>query len=107
MKATEKGAGHGWKLLWDGNPETVEHHPLWRDQGFFPPKDTDATVPPPGGGTLATSDDFTDFELHVDFKMQVPGANSGVYLRASKKDLNPSFSGCEIQILDDDNWEKI
>jgi hypothetical protein len=33
-------------------------------------------------------------------------ANSGLFLRASRDGSNPAFSGCEIQILDDFNWEK-
>ena len=33
-------------------------------------------------------------------------ANSGVFLRASRDGKNPAYSGCEVQILDDANWER-
>lgn len=56
-------------------------------------------------GYIRTSrTDYDDFEFRMDFKISKL-ANSGVFLR-STADGNPSFNGCEIQILDDFNWEK-
>lgn len=54
---------------------------------------------------LRSKADFTDFELRADFKLATL-ANSGVFLRAARTEDNPAFSGCEIQILDDHDWEK-
>ncbi len=54
---------------------------------------------------LRSKADFTDFELRADFKLATL-ANSGVFLRATRSDDNPAYSGCEIQILDDHDWEK-
>jgi hypothetical protein len=34
-------------------------------------------------------------------------ANSGVFLRAARDGSNPAYSGCEIQVLDDFNWERV
>ena len=34
-------------------------------------------------------------------------ANSGLFLRGNRAGGNPAYSGCEIQILDDHNWEKV
>jgi hypothetical protein len=34
-------------------------------------------------------------------------ANSGLFLRAARDGSNPAFSGCEIQILDDGDWERV
>jgi hypothetical protein len=57
------------------------------------------------GGDLRTKEDFQDFDLRLEFKT-ARMANSGVFLRAKRDDTNPAYSGCEIQILDDFNWEK-
>jgi hypothetical protein len=57
------------------------------------------------GGDLRTDEDFTDFDLSLEFKT-ARMANSGVFLRAKRDDSNPAYSGCEIQILDDFDWEK-
>ena len=52
-----------------------------------------------------TDEDFRDFHLRLDFKI-ARMANSGLFLRAAREGGNPAFSGCEIQILDDFNWER-
>ena len=57
------------------------------------------------GGDLRTDEDFTDFDLRLEF-LTARMANSGVFLRAKRDDSNPAYSGCEIQILDDFDWEK-
>ena len=59
-----------------------------------------------GGGHLYTREDFTDFELSLDFRL-ARMANSGVFLRAARDGSNPAFSGCELQILDDFHWEEV
>lgn len=59
-----------------------------------------------GGGELATREDFKDFELYVEFQTSEM-ANSGVFLRAARDGSNPAYSGCEIQVLDDFNWERV
>lgn len=53
---------------------------------------------------LRSVPEFSDFELRLDFRL-APMANSGVFVRAARNDDNPAFSGAEIQILDDWNWE--
>ncbi len=53
---------------------------------------------------LATEADYTDFQLRLDFKVSKM-ANSGLFLRSARGGGNPSFTGCEVQILDDFNWE--
>jgi hypothetical protein len=52
-----------------------------------------------GGGWLLTDKEYADFEVRVDFKMS-EGGNSGVALRAPLEG-NVSYSGMEIQLLDD------
>lgn len=52
-----------------------------------------------GGGWLATTEEYGDFELSLDFLVP-PGGNSGVFIRAPREG-NPAFEGSEIQVLDD------
>ena len=53
---------------------------------------------------LMTEKDYQDFQLRFDFRISEM-ANSGLFLRASRDGANPAFSGAEVQILDDFNWE--
>lgn len=92
----------------------------WRDlladglEGFVARGDGDGyalergilSIPASGGGELASARDFRDFRLTTDFRI-APMANSGLYLRAARGDGNPSYTGGEIQILDDFNWERV
>jgi hypothetical protein len=57
-----------------------------------------------GDGYLFSTDDFEDFELCVDFRLE-RAANSGIFLRGRRSGGDPAYSGCEIQILDDFNFE--
>ncbi len=56
-----------------------------------------------GGGWLMTEKEYSDFEIHVEFKIPEKG-NSGVALRAPLEG-DPAYKGMEIQILDD-AWHK-
>ncbi len=58
------------------------------------------------GGILRTKADYRDFELTLDFKL-ARMANGGVFLRADRAGGNPAYSGCEIQLLDDFDWEAV
>ena len=51
------------------------------------------------GGWLATTDQYKDFELELEFRLPA-GGNSGIFLRAPETG-NPAFDGMEIQVLDD------
>jgi hypothetical protein len=53
-----------------------------------------------GGGWLGTDREYTDFELHLEFKLS-PESNSGVYLRAPADASHISRTGMEIQLLDE------
>jgi hypothetical protein len=86
MKRTPAGESHGWNKLFDSEYKGTI---FLVDEG------------------LRIHDDYRNFELHLDFKLEREGANSGVFLRAAPSDENPAFSGCEIQILDDYNWERL
>ncbi len=55
-----------------------------------------------GGGWLMTAKEFSDFELHLEYKMP-KGGNSGVCIR-SPLTGNPAYAGMEIQLIDDEGW---
>ena len=61
----------------------------------------------PGAEWLATDDQFSDFELTLEFNVPTDG-NSGVFIRAPQEGA-PWVEGMEIQILDDfgDKWKSL
>jgi hypothetical protein len=56
-----------------------------------------------GMGYLWTKDEFSDFELSVEYKLS-PGANSGIFYRSDKN--NPVNRGLEIQLMDNEGFQK-
>lgn len=108
---TEHERRHGWRLLWDGQSANG-----WRSarSNDFPAKgwtmtDGVLTVQPSaggestGGGDIITREEFSSFELKLEFKI-TEGANSGVKYFV-QPDLNQgagSSIGCEFQVLDDE-----
>lgn len=108
---TEAEQKAGWKLLFDGKTLTG-----WR--GFHsqtPPASwgvADGCITKPkttgenrqGGGDLITVDEFENFELSIEWKLQ-KGGNSGIKYLVSES-LPPtgrSAISFEYQVLDDDN----
>jgi hypothetical protein len=53
-----------------------------------------------GGGDIITEEQYENFELEFDWKIQ-PGGNSGVMYLVRTGDPAPYFSGPEYQVLDD------
>ena len=58
-----------------------------------------------GGGWLLTEKEFGDFEFRCEYRWSGPGGNSGVALRTPTKG-DPAYVGMEIQLIDDEGWEK-
>jgi len=54
-----------------------------------------------GGGWLATDDEYSNFEIELEYRISA-GGNSGVFLRTPLEG-DPAFTGMEVQILDDHN----
>ncbi|HRQ90091.1 MAG TPA: DUF1080 domain-containing protein, partial [Bacteroidia bacterium] len=54
-------------------------------------------------GYIWTRDDYGDFELSLSYKLS-EAANSGVFFRSDKGD--PVQSGSEVQLLDDEGYQK-
>ena len=96
----------GWRLLWDGKTARG-----WRSANAegFPAKGwllSDgvlAVQSKGGGGDIMTDEEFSAFELQMEFKFAA-GANSGIfYLLTSPKDpASGAPLGLEYQILDDE-----
>ncbi|MDO6446965.1 DUF1080 domain-containing protein [Colwellia sp. 1_MG-2023] len=109
---TKRQKADGWKLLWDG--KTTKG---WKGAKIdtFPTKgweinDGVLSVLSSGGGEarnggdIITLEEFSDFELEVDFKI-TKGANSGIKYFVDPNLLKGKGSaiGLEFQILDDVN----
>jgi hypothetical protein len=107
---SEQEHQEGWKLLFDGKTSAG-----WRGayKLAFPEKgweirDGMLIVQPSGGGEAAnggdivTTDEFSNFDLKVDFKL-TEGANSGIkYFVTEQQPQTPgSAIGLEYQLLDD------
>ena len=60
-----------------------------------------------GAQWLATREEFSDFDLSLEFKLPVNG-NSGVFIRAPRQGA-PWVAGMEIQLLDDygEKWKNL
>ncbi|RKX35557.1 MAG: DUF1080 domain-containing protein [Verrucomicrobia bacterium] len=92
---------NGWQTLFDGR--TTEgwrgYHRDTIPDGWFA---DDGVFRREGkGGDLMTVEQFADFELHLEWRLE-PGGNSGVILRVSEEGDKSWHSGPEMQILDDE-----
>ena len=107
---TEWERRHGWRLLWDGKTSDgwlgakLNTFPEkgWRiDEGVLTVLATDGGEST-GPGDIITEEQFSDFELELEFKI-TKGANSGIkYFVDPELNKGPgSAIGCEFQILDD------
>lgn len=94
----------GWRTLLDGTLDAWE--PYGGGGGYALEDGVLAFLVEGSSPYLRTKDDFRDFELRLDFKTAFM-ANSGLFLRGARTDQDPAYSGCEVQILDDFNWERV
>ena len=95
----------GWRDLFDGKSlagwrgyQLEKPSPGWKvEDGVM------ACIPEKGKTTdLITEEQFDDFELVVEWKIE-EGGNSGILYRASEEGKKIWHSCIEIQILDNDN----
>jgi len=98
LSDAEKGAG--WRLLFDGQTTAG-----WRNYGKPTISDgwkvQDGALTRVGaGGDIITTDQFTNFELSIDWKIE-PGGNSGIFYRASEDSDEIYWNAIEMQVLDD------
>ena len=99
---TKKEIKQGWVLLFDGKTSTGWKS--YRTGRPFPEKGWDIengvlTIDPEGKpGDIITTEEFSDFELSLEFRV-TKGANSGIKYFI----LPGSNLGCEYQIYDDES----
>jgi hypothetical protein len=92
LTAQEKA--QGWKLLFDG--KTIDG---WVVNGNAKWMAVDGAVTAEGrGGWLATKDDYTNFQLRLEFRTNAPNINSGVFLRRGRVAGDSHNLGYELQI---------
>jgi len=88
----------GWRPLFNGRDLTG-----WRQvggqRGSWQAEEGVLYCSGGGGGWLGTTEQFSDFELDLEFRLP-PNGNSGVFLRTPLEG-NPAYVGMEIQVLDD------
>lgn len=97
---SKKEKRQGWILLFDGKTpagwKKADGKPF-PEKGWIIENGTLSVDPAGKGGDIITEEQFSDFELSLDFKL-TRGANSGI-----KYFILPGTTlGCEFQILDDD-----
>src|SRR5688572_33251156 len=91
---TDKEKSEGWRLLFDG--ATLNN---FVPQGKAQWKVVDGALRPEvAGGWLATKDDYSNFQLQVEFRTTAPNINSGVFLRRGRQDGDSHQIGYELQI---------
>lgn len=101
LSPAEKAAG--WTLLFDGKTPSG-----WRSykKDAFPAKgwkvENGALIVQAkgGGGDIVSPQQYSDFELELEFKT-TPKANSGIMYRVAEKLDYPWMTGPEFQVLDD------
>jgi len=59
-----------------------------------------------GGGYLLTDKEYGDFDFRCQFRWAKEGGNSGEGTPTPEKG-DPAYAGMEIQLIDDENWEKV
>jgi len=98
--ATPRPTGEGWIDLFAPENQAAwknvtDDQKVWEFQG-----DVMHVLGTPGTEYFAwTTQEFGDFEMHVEFMLKSDGANSGVFVRTSVDD--PVQKGMEIQVQGD------
>lgn len=99
---TEEEKREGFELLFDG--KSMDQWRGWRrddlPRGWAVANGLIAFTPGTDGGDIATREEYSDFELRLDWMVE-PGGNSGIFFRASEERNYPWETGPEMQVLDD------
>lgn len=108
---TDAEKRQGWRLLWDGKTSkgwkgaklTGFPDKGWKIEGGVLSVLASGGGEARNGGDIITTEEFSDFELQLDFRL-TPGANSGIKYFVDPKLLKGEGSaiGLEFQLLDDE-----
>jgi len=93
---TPQEKAEGWKLLFDG--KTTEGWVMNGKAQWNAVNGSLVPGPSNGGGWPGTKDDYSNFELRLEFKMNVPNINSGIYIRRGRVAGDSHTMGYEMQI---------
>lgn len=100
---TDAERAEGWRLLFDG--ESMEGWRVFKREGMsdgWAAVDGALTRVGNGARDIITVDQFDDFELTLEWKVE-EGGNSGIFFNVSE-DADRIFEGApEMQVLDDPN----
>ncbi|MHC5071846.1 MAG: 3-keto-disaccharide hydrolase [Planctomycetota bacterium] len=105
LRPTPAAQRAGWRSLFNGT-DLTGWEPAEGTTGFAVRNGIIEVLKEGDAQYLRTKEDYRDFELRLDFKIEYM-ANSGLFLRGNRKGGDPAYSGCEVQILDDFNWEAV
>ena len=101
-RLTPSEVSEGWMLLFDG--QTLEE---WSSRGEARWEIVEGTISPiseSGRGVLATSNEFVDFILRVEFWID-DSANSGIFVRSPTSGQITQKTAYEVNIFDEhDSW---
>ncbi len=107
---TDNEIRKGWRMLWDGKTSNgwrsarAENFPQkgWTMQDGVLKVLATGGGESTGGGDIVTKNQFSSFELKLEFKI-TEGANSGIkyFVQPELNKGEGSAIGCEFQILDD------
>lgn len=102
LTATEKDSD--WQLLFDGKTTNGWHSYLKEEMEGWQVKDG-VLFTLGNEGDIVTDQEFANFELTIDWKIEAQG-NSGVFYLVLENDPNKRIheTGPEFQIIDDENY---
>ena len=90
----------GWRLLSDGTLDAWRGYRRPDVPGGWSATGDAITFTPGGeGGSIITRDQFADFELAFEWRVQARG-NSGVFYKVTEAERAPYWTGPEYQVLD-------
>ncbi len=92
-------AGGEWVTLFDAANPSLEDWNILGDADWQIADDGSVEATGDKLGFLVSKQDYTDFELHVEFWADEP-ANSGVFLRCSSREMINQDNAYEVNIFD-------
>ncbi len=101
---TDTEKSEGWELLFDG-VSTQGWHSYLGDENTGWQVEDGILFTEGGNGDILTDDEFEDFELLVEWKIEDQG-NSGVFYHVKEAPEYPRIhhTGPEFQLIDDENY---
>lgn len=113
VSLSDKEKREGWELLFDGKNPNIKWRRIKGDafptDGWVVENNTLILLPGRKGGDIITREQFSDFELVLDYKL-ADSANTGIKYFVSELTTNKGrtqLSGPEFQLIDDYKNESV